>query len=453
MTEISNKIINEADNIVQFLGKDELPQELLDAQAALAANPYVRWGKFILTDDQPNGNNERTPLEEFDNIIQSGIYMPIKMAEGRIEEDHSDASPLGVITHLKKQVVEIAGKLVNQIVGLAAFWLRERPADVSYIKERIDNDQPVNLSWELGAQDKVLMPDGVFDWKGLAMQAVTVVGNPAYQGRTRIVAMAAKKPAKWSDEYIRNLPDTAFLYIERGGTQDAEGRTSQEKRHFPVKDDKGLYDEAKLREVLVEAGKTNLPTPVLKSLKKTVTALLDKIDAGASLEEISFGKTEQPKTSKDTEEHTVELEQLQKEILSLQEKLNAAEAALAEKTQLVETLTVEKTALASERDELKQFKDALDAEVAKANKLDAIKTKFAEASLDKGDDYFTANEEKLLAMDESTLEFMIQELAAFSKKDAEASQQKGKLPNLTNEGTGEVDIKELAKALKNRKSK
>lgn len=438
-------------NKLEFIPTDELPDEIVDAEASLMLNPYVRWAKFIFTDDQPNGNNERTPLSEFDNLIQSGIHMPIKMAEGRVEDGHEDATPIGVITHLTKTTAEMAGKIINQIIGLAAFWLKERPSDVTYLKERIDSGQDVNLSWEIGAQEKIIAPDGVFDWTGTAVQAVTVVDRPAYLGRTRIVAMAAKKPnekkpsvlEKWGKEYIENLPNSNFLYVGRDG-----------QRLFPVKDDKGLFDEGKLRESLEEMGKSNLPTPVLKSLKRTATTLLERIDGGASLEEISIGESAIPLENNFTEDDTVELEELKRRVAELEAKLAAAEASLQEKETARASLETEKTEMQTKLAELQAFKDEIDAEVAKVEKLDGIKAKFAEAKLTKDEAWFTENEEKLLKTDEASLDFMIQEFVSFSAqaslKDDENGDGKVKIPNFINEN-GEIDIHEIVKALKERK--
>jgi hypothetical protein len=427
-------------NELKFIPTEEIPDEILDAEASLMLNPYVRWAKFIMTDDQPNGNKERTPIEEFDNIIQSGIHMPIKMAEGKIEEGHENSSPIGVITHLKKEFVDG----INRIVGLAAFWLRERPSDVTFLKEQFDNGQEPNLSWELGAQEKVLASDGVFDWRGVAVQAVTVVGRPAYQGRTRIIAMAAKKktPDKWDKEYIDNLPNSNFLYVDRDGS-----------RLFPVKDDKGLYDEGKLRETLEEMGKSNLPTPILRSLKATVTTLLGRIEGGASLEEISVDGAI-PLENNFTEDDTVELDELKKRVSELEAELATAQASLQEKEDAKAALETEKAGMETELAELRAFKKEIDDEVAKAEKIDGIKTKFAEAKLEKEDAYFTDNSEKLLSLDEAALDFMIQELSAFSaqasQKPENGKEEEIKIPNFKNED-GVLDIHAIAVALKERK--
>lgn len=447
---------NPAKYKLEFIDETEIPDEVLDAEASLMLNPYVRWAKFIMTDDQPNGNMERTPVEEFDNIIQSGIHMPIKMGEGRIEEGHEASSPIGVITHLQKEFIDG----INRIVGLAAFWLRERPSDVTFIKDLVDSGEDVNLSWELGAQDKVLAEDGIYDWRGLATQAVTIVKRPAYQGRTRIIAMAAKKKPveqvqKWGKDYVENLPDSHFLYVERGGEKDSEGRTyPRELRHFPVKDDKGLYDESKLREALVEAGKSNIPTPALKSLKKTVVALLERVDAGASLEEVSFGEGSVALENIVLEDNTVELDELKKRVSELEAELATAKASLQEKEQAFASIDEAKKAMETELAELKAFKEGIDAEAAKAEKLSGIKAKFAEAKLNKDEAYFTENSEKLLSLDEASVDFMVQELAAFSAQaslEDDGKETKTRIPNLPGEPV-EVSVSEIVKALRERKN-
>lgn len=426
-------------NTLEFIPTEQVPDEVLKAEASLTLNPYIRWAKFIMTDDQPNGNNERTPLSEFDNIIQSGINMPIKMAEGKIEDGHENASPIGVITNLKKEFVDG----INRIIGLAAFWLRERPSDVTFLKDKLDNGQDVNLSWELGAQDKVLAPDGVFDWTGIATQAVTVVNRPAYQGRTRIVAMAAKKKQenKWGEEYVKSLPNASFLYVTRSG-----------ERLFPVKDDKGLYDEGKLREALEEMGKSNLPASTLRSLKQTANTLLGRIEGGASLEELSSV----PLENMFTEDNTVELEELKKRVAELETELAATKTSLQEKESAFASLEAEKKANDEKLADLQAFKDEIDAEAAKLEKLEGIKTKFAEAKLDKPDEWFVENEEKLLKTDEASLEFMIQEFAAFSAQASQKDDKKedGKtIPsNLHGEPT-EITTHDIVEALRERNKK
>jgi hypothetical protein len=47
------------------------------------------------------------------------------------------------------------------------------------------------------------------------------------------------------------LPDSAFAFVESGGTKDAEGKTVPRRlRHFPIKNAQGKYDPAHVRNAL-----------------------------------------------------------------------------------------------------------------------------------------------------------------------------------------------------------
>ncbi len=447
MTRKTNKTITKGANSLQFISEDEIEQEINDAQASMELNPFVRWAKFILADDQPNGNGERLPVEEFDNVIKSGINMPIKMAEGRIEEDHSNASPIGVITSLKKEFING----INRIVGLAALWSVERPGDVAYLKTKSDNGEPVDVSYELKVADKIRNGNSI-DLVGASLTAVTVVGRPAYLGRTPILAIASME---WTDEYINNLPDSSFLYIERGG--DLEGKP-KESRYFPIKNDKGILDVSQLKVVLTEAENSKIPEKYLGSIKDIVTSLLAKVDSGASLLQIS--EEVAPLENNIVEEDTVELEQLKQRVSELETELANTKSSLTEKEQALTkaneslaSLSGEKDSITTELEELRTFKKEIDDEVAKVEKLDAIKAKFSEASLNKEDSYFAENSEKLLNLSSDALDFMIQELVAFTKTSTQASLEDSKrFPNFSGD-VSEISISEIAKALRERKSK
>lgn len=57
--------------------------------------------------------------------------------------------------------------------------------------------------------------------------------------------------AVWTTAYMNGLPDSAFLYIESGGSKDGEGKTvPRSKRHFPYKDATGKVDVAHVRDAI-----------------------------------------------------------------------------------------------------------------------------------------------------------------------------------------------------------
>jgi len=71
--------------------------------------------------------------------------------------------------------------------------------------------------------------------------------------------------AVWTRKYINDLPDSAFLYVERGGEKDSTGKTTPRAlRHFPYRDATGKIDLAHLRNAI-----SRIPQSKAKNLNKT----------------------------------------------------------------------------------------------------------------------------------------------------------------------------------------
>lgn len=173
---------NLIDCILEFIEEDAENE----AFASVTLNPNFQWAKIIVTDDKPNGNKQRVPLEEFDNLIKTGIHSPIKMQPGKISDGHKEAfgHPIGTITALRK--------IDDRVEGLAALWKNERPEDIAMLKEMYTKGTPPNVSWELSYTDSSEDEDGVKVLKDTSLNGLCVVGLPAYGGRTPFVAMAAE---------------------------------------------------------------------------------------------------------------------------------------------------------------------------------------------------------------------------------------------------------------------
>lgn len=309
----------------------DLNTEDKEALASIASNDLFNFVKFILTDDKGNANKQRIPKEEFANLIKTGIYTPFKMAVGKINEGHDEAFPVGVITNLAEKE--------DQIRGIAALWSRERPEDVNLIKDAYANKKQLNVSWELLYSDSDIDEEGFENLRGVTLRAATLVGMPAYQGRTPVYAIASEK-------------------------------SNQEEN---------LLDE----------------------------------------------KTE-----------------LQEKIAALQLELDGAKEQL-------KTLADMETELVS----LREYKASIEAEAQKLEKLNVIKTKFAEAGIEKDEEYFQKNEEILLGLSESALDFMLQDLKAFTEQTSQASTKK-EIPNFSAEDKVDLsDPKEIATLLRKRHEK
>lgn len=422
-------------DVLQLLNKEDAEKQFGEAIAsAVATDQIITWAKFILTDDKPNGNKQRIPLEEFNNIIKTGIYKPVKMALGEIKDGHDDARPLGVITNLTKEG--------NKIVALAALWDHERTDDVENIKDMVNNGKPVNVSWEILYGNSVTK-DGVSDLLDTVLRAVTIVGIPAYAGRTQLLAVAAKK---WSPAYINKLPDTSFLLKESDGT-----------RYFAIRDDSGKIDPSRFDAVLEEIANAPLPQNTLKGIRHQVKKLQAMVKADASLLEL-LGEEDY-----NTEDYTLDTKELENKVSELEAKLaTATDEKLAKEKELADALALAEVAntsvktLEEELAPLRAFRQEAEQLEQKAAKLSTIKSKFESLNLSKPDEYFSENAEKLLGLDENGLDFMLQEMVAFKSEDGgegSASLKKVVVPNIQAKHENLSDPKTLAAALRERNKK
>jgi len=403
-------ISNDTDFMLELVTENEAISEFKEATSATTNNPAVTWAKFVLTDDLPNKNKQRIPFEEFGNLIKSGIYMPIKMARGLIKDGHELSEPLGVITNLKKEKV----KEKNIIMGLAALWSRERPEDIKFLKDSANEGRPLNLSWEILFKNSTKGEDGVEELHDIVLKASTVVGKPAYDDRTPILAIAAKG----SPAYLDELGDGAFLLIG-------------EERQFPFMDRSGTLDKELLASSIEDIKNSTLDEEVKQGL-------LDKADA---LLVVKVEQEEELQSS--TEENKLdELELLKQELEKAKSDLDASKAELSAKEAALAEKEVELAGL-------REFKASVEAEANKVQKLQAIKDKFASAGITKEDAYFSEHEAKLLEMKDEDLDFMIQELVAFSSTEKTSS---ASIPAIVgNGGKTTNNIKELGEALRSLK--
>jgi hypothetical protein len=173
-----------------------------ESEASFEANASLDdgnlgWLDFILTDDQPNGNDVGIPTEKLSYLVDTGIHMPIKMAEDEIQRGHEGAKPLGPIVELQRES--------NQVNGRAAIWANERPNDYRMLKEMSSNGEPINISWELAYTESEMDDDGVEWLQDPVLRAATIVGNPAYAGRTPVVRVASKNIDEDTEKEINKI--------------------------------------------------------------------------------------------------------------------------------------------------------------------------------------------------------------------------------------------------------
>jgi hypothetical protein len=322
------------DKITNFVGQLILEEQ--EADAAIAMNDNLSYAKFIITDDLPNLNKKRIPISEFINIIKSAIFMPFKMGKETIEKGHENARPIGVIAQAKQEN--------NQIVGIAGLWKKENEAEIKILKDMQARGLQPQVSWEMLYTDSSVQEDGNEDLFGLQLRAATVVGMPAYAGRTPVLEVA-------SDQSI------------------------------PMMNDHDMEDM----------------------------------------------------TETETEDIQTEMDELKQEIEQLK-------AMLVEKETELQTLK-------SQNSELAEFKNKVEQEKADSEKFASIKAKFKDAGISKEDSYFDEKKPVLMKLGDEELDFMVQELVAFSTIKTENSAST-KIPNIVNTDKSYKSTKELIRALR-----
>src|SRR5690348_9663878 len=87
--------------------------------------------------------------------------------------------------------------------------------------------------------------------------------------------MTEETRAVWTTAYVNNLPDSAFLFIEAGGSKDSDGKTTPRSlRHFPVKDANGNVDLPHLRNALARIPQSSLSAEVKAAATKKAQGML-----------------------------------------------------------------------------------------------------------------------------------------------------------------------------------
>jgi vacuolar-type H+-ATPase subunit I/STV1 len=232
-------------------------------------------------------------------------------------------------------------------------------------------------------------------------------------------------------------------------------------------DASGKLDRAKLQEALVELGSLDLPVNLLKEKKATILNLLEKFDAGASIDEVS--NQFYAATNVTLEENKLdELELLKAKLLEVEAKLNEAinsvetektasaekQASLSTLEETVSRLTEELKTANTELESLREFKAQLDTKAELGVKLDGIKAKFVEAGVERDNKYYAENAETLLKLDEAGISLLVKDVLLAAEASLTEDKVTKRIPALLNDDENYLgDPKELGRLLRERKAK
>lgn len=117
---------------------------------------------------------------------------------------------------------------------------------------------------------KDVVTGGGFTNKPIAKGIMPVNFSEVYEEKD------VKQFAVWSTAYVNNLPDSAFFWIEPGGSK-VDGKTEpRSKRHLPYKDANGNVDLAHVRNAMARVSQVKGVPPGVVSRVKTMGARLLK---------------------------------------------------------------------------------------------------------------------------------------------------------------------------------
>lgn len=152
---------------------------------ASLTNPLQTQLDIVLTDFQPNGNNQCIPIEEANNLVESALNQPLKMnfVNGK-EAGHDQSYCVGTLKH-----VYLDGDVIR---AKAVLWKTEFHEEDQYLKQASAEGKTLQTSWEIfykQSEEK----DGIQYLRDTAFGATVIVENPAYGGRTPILSIAEQK--------------------------------------------------------------------------------------------------------------------------------------------------------------------------------------------------------------------------------------------------------------------
>lgn len=149
-------------------------------------NPFLKEIHLILTDFEPNANNEAISRAEADNIIKTSRLTPIKIAsDGNSYAGHAGAHPVGAIidsfldTHNGKDVIK----------SRAFIWKDEYPAIYDLLKSQASEGNFIGTSWEV-YYTHANEEQGVRWLNNVTFAGTCIVDNPAYGDRTPLLSVA-----------------------------------------------------------------------------------------------------------------------------------------------------------------------------------------------------------------------------------------------------------------------
>lgn len=179
--------------------------------SASQTNPLQTNLEFIFTDFLPNANKQGVNRDEASNIIRTGKYQPVKVdfRRGKIG-DHAYSVPVGPIIDLELRD--------DKIIGRAIIWKDEFGELTDHLEKASAAVDGVHFSWELYHDSKDVDDAGISWLNNCVVAGATIVANPAYSGRTPLLAYAAEDMTNQVNELERKVASLSEQLLSHSGS-------------------------------------------------------------------------------------------------------------------------------------------------------------------------------------------------------------------------------------------
>lgn len=218
-------------------------------------NPLQTIVEFVLTDFEPNKNKQRIPRSEAENIVSTAKNMPIKINfQNNRVSGHAFSVPIGTLSEVWKDE--------DAIFARSVIWKDEFPEVDEYLRTSTASGKDVGTSWEI-LYEQATENEGITDLYGCLVAATTIVDNPAYGNRTRILSIAESLNLMDELEQMREAFSNALyaldvIYAE--AMKQEVVRTALEDASVAIERFKELFTQIQTSQAEVEAKNQELVT-------------------------------------------------------------------------------------------------------------------------------------------------------------------------------------------------
>lgn len=350
---------------------------------------------FVFTDFQPNKNNQGVRESEAENIINTGVNMPVKVNfSSNSAKGHFGAIPIGPMTGFAQQD--------DKIVAEAIVWNSEFPEIVDYMKSAMAEDQDVRFSWELFYRDSDKDSNGIEWLNDIVVGAATIVANPAYGERTPLLSIAEDRIAEIVEKVLERLRSM----------------------NMPEEHSQAIAEE-EVEDTTVNEGEATSFEQIEEDVYNVVSKMYEAIDTLYTALSIAYEES-----AKDRINNGVSLDEAINSILDRVRSMTEASASLE-----------------SELAELRSYKQGIEETEHKNQVLASRFNILAEAGAAVTEEYIEGNSDFVYGLDDQQFENYVKSIKPFAKKSSKA-EGRVNIPEPVFTNTNKFSVRDVAKALR-----